>query len=585
MTASIMLSGSVANAPPYLVGFDTTTAVSADYAASMVQQGYRFCVRYVSLGAESGGDLTTAEASTILAAGLALMPVQHVNYEGWAPTESLGQQHGASAASNAAAVGFPPGTTVWMDLEGVSQSSSSSDVIAYSNAWYDAVASAGFAPGIYVGALCNLTSEQLYQSLEYEHYWKSLSAVPDVETRGYQMVQTAGTSAYDNNRTQNDNLGGQVAWLAQGIIDYPVLKQGMKGFAVGSLQMALNAAGASPQLAIDDDFGAGTFSAVEAFQRKQGLSVDGIAGHDTWTALAAVTSAPASGTTTTGGTTGTTTNPSSAPWRMPMSGELYALFSKLFGLLPAQADEDLAAELARAVGAYPSTRAGAVTPGDLASITAALSALSPQAATDAALSSRLSALTSFYTAQAALPADQQASPLRLAVVSIAMTQIGEVSAEESGQDPWDPPGSRARDGWVRLDEFFETSFQNTSYGVDTVRYPPASGQDDALPAWCGIFALWANKSAGLSLGTWKIGCGISAVDGMTTLPAGSKILPGDVGVLYSQQHHFVVVSVDDQGNVSSVDGNHTVDGVGGRIGPGQHAPSEIAGFYRASGLV
>jgi len=56
------------------------------------------------------------------------------------------------------------------------------------------------------------------------------------------------------------------------------LKEGSKGREVVGLQMALG-------IAADGHFGAGTKAAVEEFQRKHGLTVDGIAGPQTLTAI------------------------------------------------------------------------------------------------------------------------------------------------------------------------------------------------------------------------------------------------------------------------------------------------------------
>ena len=69
----------------------------------------------------------------------------------------------------------------------------------------------------------------------------------------------------------------------------PVLRQGNHGERVVELQRALavlDVRDASDRaLATDGDFGARTRQAVEAFQRSQGLDVDGQVGHDTWEAL------------------------------------------------------------------------------------------------------------------------------------------------------------------------------------------------------------------------------------------------------------------------------------------------------------
>jgi putative chitinase len=63
----------------------------------------------------------------------------------------------------------------------------------------------------------------------------------------------------------------------------PVLRRGSRGDAVARLQTLLRHRGF--MLAIDGDFGAGTEVAVARFQHERSLTVDGIAGRDTWAAL------------------------------------------------------------------------------------------------------------------------------------------------------------------------------------------------------------------------------------------------------------------------------------------------------------
>ena len=79
------------------------------------------------------------------------MPVQHVARDGWAPSKELGTVYGRNAAALTLSIGFPPGINVWLDLEGVKPSTSHRVVIDYCNAWFAELASAGFAPGIYIG--------------------------------------------------------------------------------------------------------------------------------------------------------------------------------------------------------------------------------------------------------------------------------------------------------------------------------------------------------------------------------------------------------------------------------------------------
>ncbi len=67
---------------------------------------------------------------------------------------------------------------------------------------------------------------------------------------------------------------------------YPLLREGMRGVYVATLQDALQTIGIA-NVSIDGVFGPKTRSAVQAFQRKNGLSADGIVGCATWTALTA----------------------------------------------------------------------------------------------------------------------------------------------------------------------------------------------------------------------------------------------------------------------------------------------------------
>ena len=63
----------------------------------------------------------------------------------------------------------------------------------------------------------------------------------------------------------------------------PVLRRGSWGDAVGELQGLLRSKGY--MLAVDNEFGPATELAVTLFQEKAGLTVDGIVGEQTWTAL------------------------------------------------------------------------------------------------------------------------------------------------------------------------------------------------------------------------------------------------------------------------------------------------------------
>jgi hypothetical protein len=129
-----MLPGEVFAAPAGLHGIDTNTVLDDTHCRAAKARGFSFCLRYVSRGErEQTHDLHEAEARTILNAGLALMPVQHVASAGWSPTKNLGNTYGRNAATHVREIGFPPGVNVWLDLEGVKSSSSHAAVIDYCN--------------------------------------------------------------------------------------------------------------------------------------------------------------------------------------------------------------------------------------------------------------------------------------------------------------------------------------------------------------------------------------------------------------------------------------------------------------------
>lgn len=75
--------------------------------------------------------------------------------------------------------------------------------------------------------------------------------------------------------------------------DEPTLRLGSSGDWVTKLQMRLNASGASGgNLPMDGNFTAETEQQLKNFQAAYGLTVDGIAGADTWAKLVEVTGQP-----------------------------------------------------------------------------------------------------------------------------------------------------------------------------------------------------------------------------------------------------------------------------------------------------
>jgi len=221
---SNLLPGTLAAAPTGAPGFDCNTVLTASSAASFVDAGFDFAVRYVprnfvATPDNAQGNLTTPEAEAILGAGLALMVVQHVASAGWTPSQSLGDSYGSYAAQNAQEIGLPPGMILWVDLEGIASGTSPSTTTAYCQAWADQVSAAGYVPGVYIGANTGLNASQI-EALPFDYYWQSGSSVPALNQTGYCMVQSISSSyvvagvAYDLDVVQTDLDGKTPVWLA-----------------------------------------------------------------------------------------------------------------------------------------------------------------------------------------------------------------------------------------------------------------------------------------------------------------------------------------------------------------------------------
>jgi hypothetical protein len=152
-------------------GFDCNTRVTVEHARLMRDAGYLFAGRYVRRATPHAFDLTVPEVFDLLSSGLGVTVFQHVAAPGWVPSEKAGESYGAIAAEESRQVGIPPNVTIWCDLEGVSTALfGSAEVIKFCNAWYDAVRSAHFDAGLYVGWHCGINARDLFYKLKFRRY-------------------------------------------------------------------------------------------------------------------------------------------------------------------------------------------------------------------------------------------------------------------------------------------------------------------------------------------------------------------------------------------------------------------------------
>lgn len=226
MPVSQISRGQLFSVPDGTKGFDCNTPLTTATAAAFVAHGYRFVLRYVPRNISHRNDLTRDEVDVLVTAGLGLMVVQHVeSADSWTPIHETGTAYGTVAVQQAQQAGVPPGTMLWLDLEGVAVGTPAQIVIDYCNAWNLVVSSAGFVSGLYVGWHAGLTAHELYHALSVTRYWNSynLNADEYPAIRGTCLSQHAATPAdrpsgvtieFDTDIAHTDALGGTVTVFA-----------------------------------------------------------------------------------------------------------------------------------------------------------------------------------------------------------------------------------------------------------------------------------------------------------------------------------------------------------------------------------
>lgn len=90
-------------------------------------------------------------------------------------------------------------------------------------------------------------------------------------------------------------------------------------------------------------------------------------------------------------------------------------------------------------------------------------------------------------------------------------------------------------------------------------YSASERNNTDIVSWCGIFALYCAKQAGLRLSGWPLKYSIGkpkAGDEWRPRAPGESPEPGDIGIIHpmAENHHFVVTQVSGN-SVSSIDGN------------------------------
>ena len=186
-------------------GADSVALVTSDGASALKGAGINFVFQYL-------GSVTAAGVQAIVDAGLAFMPVTYAD-----------QFNGPSAVAHLQALNLPAGCTVWLDLESIGTSVPVPLLIQQINLWASTISTAGYQPGLYVGASSQLTSLELYE-LNVVRYWHSMSRILDRNGQlaepacGYCVHQLYPTQncagwAVDLNFVQQDYQGRLPTWV------------------------------------------------------------------------------------------------------------------------------------------------------------------------------------------------------------------------------------------------------------------------------------------------------------------------------------------------------------------------------------
>ncbi|HEY9830853.1 MAG TPA: peptidoglycan-binding protein [Stenomitos sp.] len=346
----------------------------------------------------------------------------------------------------------------------------------------------------------------------------------------------------------------------------PPMRIGERGSAVQKLQQALIDLGFPMPISTqrsgkpDGAYGNETATTVTKFQSMHGLQVDGIAGQQTLTKLdQLLTKSPV--------IPGQYIPPTKSCTTLSHLEDTGLMFRRILGEdVTAFPSEKVADLLTYAVG-LPKSAAPTVQvqPGNLQGLISVLNTLSdrvqvvgeqcsiPREEIDN-IKKRIDGLRAFYQGQVD-GSQPQVNLKRQIMVSIAVAEIGKVKAAQTEVVSSAMGGCRKRFGWQRLEKYFEVAYGDRQrWNLQSVQCFGVKG----LPAWCGIFTLWAIKSAGVNICNW--GGGISRQIRRQRAPNESP-LPGDIAYLHKNQHHCMVVLVHSDRSVVTVDGNSWMGGV------------------------
>jgi hypothetical protein len=138
------------------------------------------------------------------------------------------------------------------------------------------------------------------------------------------------------------------------------------------------------------------------------------------------------------------------------------------------------------------------------------------------------------------PTDE--ASVRNRIEQIARGEIGKVEAKRT-----DPSGRRV--GADRLLEYFHVAAPGEwpDEVIELGKYG-----EKAFPSWCGIFTVYVIKTAGIDVGDWKMGTGVSQFNTLVQTDTPQK---GDIGYIHEPHRHHCLVMEVSGSSVKTIDGN------------------------------
>ena len=99
-----------------------------------------------------------------------------------------------------------------------------------------------------------------------------------------------------------------------------------------------------------------------------------------------------------------------------------------------------------------------------------------------------------------------------------------------------------------------------------------------IGSWCGIFAIYCYRMAGINVSPWSVGGGLRTKGPDAEFRATTTPQKGDIGLIQDQVHHLIIEKVEN-GHVYSIDGNVDLAGLPSVISYKTRKIGEIHSFY------